>query len=391
MFQTVTQFLNDTLAPYWQALPTIATLLCIAVMAVLAYFAIRRLLDLVARIIGRTPTTWDDDLLNARMLRGISHLAPAVVVKWLLDGFFSDGGQYVWLTTITSLYIMVAAVVVVVLFISNLHEAMYRRPKTRPYAIKGVFQMIQLVVICIAVILAVSMVIGRSPVAILTAMGASAAVLMLVFKDTILGLVASVQLTANNMIKRGDWIECPSHNAGGEVVDISLTTVKVRNWDGSITTIPPYTLVSESFRNYDPMVQSGARRVERSILVDANSVRYCTPEEMEALDDDGWLDGIDIDRSKRQVNLHLLRLYLESWLAADPRVNTEKTLMVRQMAPTASGLPLNLYFFCNEVRWKQFENIQSDIFDHVLAITGQFGLRVFQSPGGADIRDMAQK
>lgn len=389
MFRTITDFLETYVgAPYGSALPELIILAGIALLAVASYYTASWLLGIVAKVIAHTRTTWDDDLLNPRMLHAISQLAPALVVKWLLVGFFAEGQSYGWLTTLTTLYILGAVVGILIILINNLYKAFLIRPKFKVYAIKGVFQMVELILIGIAVILTVSIIIGRSPVAVLTALGASAAVLMLVFKDTILGLVASVQLTANNMIKRGDWIVCDKHDANGEVVDISLTTIKVRNWDNSVTTIPPYSLVSESFRNYDPMVNSGARRVERSILIDANTVRFCTDDELQRLAERGWLEGLDIDTARRQVNLHLLRSYLEAWLAADERINTSATLMVRQMAPTPAGLPLNLYFFTRDTAWKTFEHIQSDIFDHVYATIGEFGLRVFQSPAGTDIRSL---
>ncbi len=385
MFRIISDFLNTYVGqPYGSVLPDLIILVGIALLAVASYYVLEWILAGFSKLISRTRTTWDDDLLNSRMLRAVSQLAPAVVVKWLLVGFFAEGSAYGFLTTLTTLYILGAVVWILVIFISNLYKAFLKRPALKAYAIKGVFQMVQLILLCIAAILAVSIIIGKSPVVVLTALGASAAVLMLVFKDTILGLVASIQLTANNMIKRGDWIVCNGHDANGEVVDISLTTIKVRNWDNSVTTIPPYSLVSESFRNYDPMVTSGARRVERSILIDANTVRFCTDDELERLSAQGWLEGLDVDTARRQVNLHLLRSYLEAWLAADPRINTSATLMVRQMEPTAAGLPLNLYFFTRETAWKTFEHIQSDIFDHVYAIIGEFGLRVFQSPAGSD-------
>lgn len=386
MFQNITDFLNIHVGdPYGHILPELIILAGIALVAVASYFICERALRLVTKVVSRTSTSWDDDLLNARMLRGISQLAPAIVVKWLLVGFFAEGDSYHWLTVATTLYILAAVVGILVILVRNLYNAFVARPKLKGYAVKGIFQMVQLVLICIAVIYAVAIIIGKSPATVFAALGASAAVLSLVFKDTILGLVASIQLTANNMIKRGDWIVSDSCNANGEVIDISLTIVKIRNWDNSVTTIPPYSLITGSFRNYDPMSVSGARRVERSILIDVNTVRFCTEAELDALAGRGWLDGLDIDRARRQINLHLLRNYLERWLAADPRVNDSCTLMVRQMAPTAAGLPLNIYFFTHETSWVPFEHIQSDIFDHIYATVGEFGLRIFQSPAGDDI------
>lgn len=258
------------------------------------------------------------------------------------------------------------------------------------YAVKGIFQMLKLLVVGVGVIIAVSLMIGKEPGVILTALGASAAVLMLVFKDTILGLVASVQLTANKMLRKGDWIVADKYGANGEVEDVSLTTVKVRNWDNSISTIPPYALVSESFRNYQPMRIAGGRRVDRSLYIDMSSVRFCNEDELRELESRGWLEGVPLDRAARQVNLTLFRRYLEKYISLNKDVNQTMLHMVRQMDPTQSGLPLQLYFFVKKTGWKDFEHIQADIFDHVYAVIGVFGLRVFQTPTGTDIGGISQ-
>lgn len=359
----------------------------IAAGAVLSYFLTKGALYALEYLIERSPTKWDDDLLNHRFMRGMSQLAPALVVNWLLPAFFtkSDGDTIHWIKTLTSLYILWAVVLIVSRLIGNLYQAFQHRKKMRSYAIKGIFQMLRLIVIGIGIIVGISILIGKEPMVILTALGASAAVLMLVFKDTILGLVASVQLTANKMLHRGDWIVCESHHANGEVEDVSLTTVKIRNWDNSITTIPPYALVSGSFRNYQPMRCLGGRRVERSIFIDINSVRFLEEDEIRLLDEKGLLDGIPADRTGNAVNLTFLRLYLENYLATHPEINKNMLQMVRQMEPTQSGLPLQLYFFTKNTVWKDFERIQSDIFDHIYAVIGHFGLRIFQTPTGLDI------
>ncbi|MDE5661498.1 MAG: mechanosensitive ion channel family protein, partial [Muribaculaceae bacterium] len=229
-----------------------------------------------------------------------------------------------------------------------------------------------------------SIIIGKTPVAILTALGASAAVLMLVFQDTILGLVASIQLTANKMLQRGDWIEDKANDVNGEVLEVTLTAVKVRNWDNSVSTVPPYSLLKGSFRNYQPMRRSGGRRVERPIYIDMNTVRFCTPEELDALSAAGWLEGIDADKAAHTVNLQLLRRYLERYLSTHPEINHDMTCMVRQLSPTQSGLPLELYFFIANVEWVSFERIASDIFDHVYAVVRHFGLAIYQTPSGID-------
>ncbi len=357
----------------------------IAVVSVLVYYVTKWLLVFVEKIILRSPTEWDDDLVNARMLQAISQLSPAMAVRWLLPGLFGDSANSLhWLSALTSLYILWAVVRILVILIGNIYRAFLKRPPLKVYAVKGVFQMIQLIFISIGIIIGLSIIIGKTPVAILTALGASAAVLMLVFQDTILGLVASIQLTANKMLQRGDWIEDKANDVNGEVLEVTLTAVKVRNWDNSVSTVPPYSLLKGSFRNYQPMRRSGGRRVERPIYIDMNTVRFCTPEELDALSAAGWLEGIDADKAAHTVNLQLLRRYLERYLSTHPEINHDMTCMVRQLSPTQSGLPLELYFFIANVEWVSFERIASDIFDHVYAVVRHFGLAIYQTPSGID-------
>lgn len=362
-------------------------LVAIALLAVAGYYICKGFLKIIAIVIEKTPTKWDDDLFDDKIMKAISQLAPALIINRLLPEFLraNEMGYVHWISILTSFYILWAAVRIVTIFIGNLYSGMAKRKNTKPYAVKGIFQMLRLITIGMGIIIGISILIGKEPVAILTALGASAAILMLVFKDTILGLVASIQLTANKMLHKGDWIVAEKHGANGEVEDVSLTTVKIRNWDNSISTIPPYALVSESFRNYQPMRQSGARRVERSIYIDINTIRFLSDDELEALNNKGWLEGIPIEQASRHVNISLLRRYLEKYIARHKDINPNMLHMVRQMAPTQSGLPLNLYFFTRKTGWKDYERLQADIFDHVYAIIQEFGLRIFQTPAGIDL------
>lgn len=411
MIQAIKEYLSSTVTPtYGVAATDILTLVGIAVAAAIFYFATFYLLKHVERAIerkqaakGNDPTNINNkrtednkNILRAvfdkKILRAVSQLAPAVVVKYLLPKFFGDG-SYLWLDILTSLYILAVVVFILVILINKLYEPISKSPRYKALAVKGLFQMAQLVCVSIAIIYAISMILGCSPTAIFTTLGASAAVLMLIFKDTLLGLVASIQLTANDMIHKDDWVVCEPHQANGEVEEISLTTVKIRNWDKSITTIPPYRLVSESFRNYQPMRDSGGRRVDRSVIIDANSVRFLNPTELSKIKSKGWLKGpdgteIEIDDASQIINLSLLRRYLTAWLTAHPNVKSEQMLMVRQLEHTSSGLPLQLYFFCDKVEWTEFEEVQNSIFDHVYAIIGEFGLRIFQSPSGTDLQGL---
>lgn len=366
----------------------ILLMLVIALVAIGVYYVAKGVLYFVEILVDKTSTTWDDDLITYRLMRAVAQLAPAIAVNHMLPTLFVESPvtQH-WAKIFTTFYILWAIVHLLVVLTGNIYTALYHRGKLRRYAVKGVFQMIKLVLIGVGVVVGASILVGKSPTAILTAIGASAAVLMLVFKDTIMGLVASVQLTANNMLRRGDWIVASTHGIDGEVEDVSLTTVKVRNWDNSISTIPPYSLISDSFRNYQAMRDLGGRRVERNILIDVNSVRFLSPQEIAELKEHGRLEGISEEKIASGINVQLLRYSLEHFLTHDNRVNHKMLTMVRQMAPTATGLPLQLYFFTHSTGWKDFERVQSDIMDHVYALTREFGITMFQSPSGTDIKD----
>lgn len=387
MLETFRTFIIENVATIGGQFAADAVLLVsTAVGAVVTYFLAKWLLRGLEIVVLRSPSEWDDDLLNERMLRAMAQLAPALTVDWALPAFFTgQSGFPDWLGMLTSLYILWAVIHMITIFIGNLYNALARRDAMKVYAVKGIFQMLKLVTMGVGVVIGLSILLGKEPTAILAAIGASAAVLMLVFKDTILGLVASVQLTANSMLHRGDWIEADKYGVNGEVIDVSLTTVKIRNWDNSVATIPPYTLISDSFRNYQAMRDSGGRRVDRAILIDVNTVRFCTASEIEALAGKGLLDGLEINGAEGVINLQLLRRYLERFISTDSRVNISMLHMVRQLAPTPTGLPLQLYFFTKQTAWKDFEAIQSDILDHVYAIVNEFGLAMFQSPAGTDI------
>lgn len=361
-----------------------ATVIC----AIAGYYITSLILKVVAIIVEKTETDWDDDLINAPLLKAISQLAPACIIDFLLPLCFpSSGLTSTVIHIVTTFYIIWVTVYAANTFLDNLLYAFSRRDKFSPYAVKGIFQMGKLIFIGIGVIIGLSILVGKSPVAILTALGASAAILMLVFKDTIMGLVASVQLTANKMLKKGDWIIVPKHGANGEVIDITLTTVKILNWDNSITTVPPYSLVADSFQNYQAMRDVGARRVCRAVYIDINSVRYLSEAEIIELRRTSLLPDSKDGEEKEEVNITLFRAYLERWIESHPEVRSDLLFMVRQLDPTPSGLPLQLYFFFKVTEWKPFEHLQSAALDHVYATAPRFGLRLFQTPSGHDISD----
>ena len=244
-------------------------------------------------------------------------------------------------------------------------------------------------VICIGAIVIIGELIGKNPITILAGLGAGAAVLMLVFQDTIKGLVAGIQLVANDMVRVDDWITMPKYGADGDVMEVSLTTVKVRNWDKTITTVPPYALVNDSFQNWRGMFDIGGRRVKRSIDIDMNTVRFCTEEELAYFKQQPWMEGFE-ETGKEEVNLYIFRHYVMYYLTHHPKVNQEMIMTVRQLQPTAHGLPIELYFFSANTAWLRYEHLQAEVFDHVLAVVHRFGLKVFQSPTGLDLQSLAK-
>ena len=285
---------------------------------------------------------------------------------------------------LTVVYIVWAVWFLVIRLLKQLYAQLVEDKKLAEHSTKGLLQMFQILLSGFTVIIAISVLIGRSPGAVLATLGASTAILMLVFKDSILGLVAGVQLSANKMLKKGDWIVVNSSGANGEVEDVSLTTVKVRNWDESITTIPPYKLVSESFQNYANMRDGGGRQVRRAIHIDLNSVRFLTPQEMEELVAEGFMEKpVPAAGSSDAVNIRLLRHYLERMILRNENVRDDMRMMVRQLQPTAQGLPVELFFFVKQTEWTSFEAVQSDIFDEVYAVVNRFGLRLYQLPTDA--------
>jgi len=274
--------------------------------------------------------------------------------------------------------------------------------------LKGIFQGIKLIVATLVGILVISLLLGQSPAILISGLGAMAAVLMLVFKDPILGLVAGIQLSANDMLKLGDWLEMPKYGADGAVTDIGLTTVKVQNWDKTITTIPTWSLVSDSFKNWSGMSASGGRRIKRSINIDTTSIHFLNDEEQQRLIQARLLKpymasrGEEISQWNQQqetaasvlnhrqmTNIGTFRAYLNEYLRNHPQIRQDMTLMVRQLAPENHGLPIEIYAFTSTVVWLEYENIQADIFDHIFAVIEEFGLRVHQTPSGNDVRSLA--
>lgn len=386
MKELSTSFFEWTGVDIGNSLPVKLTIALIAVLLLfyVSRVACRRIIVPAINVLTRKTTTdWDDILLNEKALKMMCDLLVAFSLL-VLAPFWINEKTTLYIIAVRACYVYIT--IVVTRLICNLLESLYRisneAKKTKNHTLQGVFQMLKIVFICVGAIVVIGIVIDKDPTNLLTGIGASAAILMLVFKDSIMGLVAGVQLAANDMLRPGDWIEMPKYGADGFVTEVTLTTVKVQNWDKTITTIPPYALVSDSFQNWRGMFDSGGRRIKRSIYIDMNSVGFCNSEQIKRLVDKGYITE---ENKEKSVNLTLFREWLEEWLRNHPKVNKEMIVMVRQLQPTPQGLPLELYFFFDGTMWVPYEHLQAEIFEYIFALLPEFGLRTFQSPTGSDI------
>ena len=365
------------------------------VVVIMGILLIAYVLDLICRkvvmpgvrkVTAKTQSTWDDYLLSDEVMTNVCHLIPPIVVYVLIPFAFPYEPNFLSLILkICTIYITVVVMKLICAFLTSLYTISSEHEKLKNHSMKGFYQMLKLIVVCIGVIIIISELISKDPIAILTGLGAGTAILMLVFQDTIKGLVAGIQLTANDMVRPGDWITMPKYGADGDVMEVSLTTVKVRNWDKTITTVPPYALVNDSFQNWRGMFDIGGRRVKRSIHIDMNTVRFCTEEELAHFKQQPWMEGFE-ETGKEEVNLYLFRHYLDYYLRHHPKVNQDMIMLVRQLQPTEHGMPIELYFFSANTAWVKYEALQAEVFDHVLATVHRFGLKVFQSPTGLDLQ-----
>ena len=369
------------------------------VVVILGILLIAYVLDLICRkvvmpgvrkVTAKTQSTWDDYLLSDEVMKNVCHLIPPIVVYVLIPFAFPYEPNFLSLVLkICTIYITVVVMKLICAFLTSLYTISSEHEKLKNHSMKGFYQMLKLIVVCIGVIIIISELISKDPIAILTGLGAGTAILMLVFQDTIKGLVAGIQLTANDMVRPGDWITMPKYGADGDVMEVSLTTVKVRNWDKTITTVPPDALVNDSFQNWRGMFDIGGRRVKRSIHIDMNTVRFCTEEELAHFKQQPWMEGFE-ETGKEEVNLYLFRHYLDYYLRHHPKVNQDMIMLVRQLQPTEHGMPIELYFFSANTAWVKYEALQAEVFDHVLATVHRFGLKVFQSPTGLDLQSLAK-
>ena len=384
---------------------------CLFVLCAASYYlAKHELLILVHKIVVRSQNTWDDLLLEHHVFNRIALTLPYLLLLFLVPIFSLPDTlyqQFLFTLAKVAICFQVARSISSLL---NVVKSIYQSKASERYLpLNSTIQVIKLLVYLVATILSISYILDRSPLYLLSGIGALTAVLLLVFQDTIKGLVASIQISANKMVAPGDWIEIPQYGADGDVLEIGLSTVKVQNFDRTVTTVPTYALISGSFKNWRDMFNSGGRRIKRALYIDISSIHFYNQEQIEALEKIRLLvsylsekntqlnahaqkyDLAPTDVNSRQLtNIGTFRAYIEAYLKQHEKVHHEMTCMVRQLPPTASGLPLELYFFSNDQNWVNYENIQADIFDHLFAMANLFDLRLFQHPSGSDWRSSRQ-
>lgn len=402
--------LNDNLSVL---LETLIVVIIVGLLSWLSFIIARFIINrIVRKVVRRTRFRWDDIFFDNHVFTRLSHFAPAIVILlmagWALESYPS------WLVVVqklTYLYMIAASLLFTSSFINAWHSIYMDLPISKHRPIKGYVQLAKIFIAIAAGLIFISILFERDISKMLAGLGAMAAVLLLVFKDTILSLVASVQLSANRMLNVGDWISLPSRGADGTVVDISLNTVKVQNFDMTIITVPTYAFVQESFQNWSGMEESGGRRIKRALNIDVQSIGFLDDEKIarlkkihllnEYIDTKGRelndyntnnsIDDSVLVNGRRMTNVGTFRAYCEAYLRSHPKIHNDMTFLIRQLQPTEKGLPIEIYVFSNDQEWANYESIQADIFDHLIAVVPEFGLRVFQNPTGDDFRLLTNK
>lgn len=400
----VSNGIADETAIYWRLG---VMLILLGVVSFVAYLVTKRVIVYyIYKIVKKSKATWDDILADKGVLNNIAHIVPALFIRLTAEIIFQDfEAALPVVVKLTDAYLIAVGLTVILAITRVVEHWSYHSKAFKDQPLTSYFQLVRIVLYIVAGILILSVLLGRSPIYFLGAFGTISAILLLVFKDTILGLVASVQIAANDMVKIGDWVEMPKFNADGDVVAINLNTVKVQNFDRTITTIPTYFFITDSFKNWRGMQESGGRRIKRSVYLNVDSIKFVDPEtrerykkynlltdfitqrqlEIEQYNRDNNVDTSELINGRRMTNIGVFRRYVEFYLKNHPKIRKDMTIMVRQLAIDDKGVPLEIYCFTNTTVWGEYESIQADIFDHLLAAAGFFDLEIFQQPSGRDI------
>ena len=401
--------INESLAFYFARGVAIVGVLLLSFVA--NFVAKRYIVSALTYVISKSKSRWDDAVLRQRTLNRMAHLAPAVIIYVFTPIALQGLDPAIAIIRDALLIYMIVILMLVLDSLLNTVEDIYQSFRaSKEIPIKGFVQVLKLALYFMAAIFVISILLNKTPVYLFSGIGALAAVMMLVFRDSILGFVAGIQLAANKMVSVGDWIEMPKYGADGDVLEVALTTVKVQNWDKTITTIPTYALINESFKNWRGMSESGGRRIKRSVNIDMSSIRFCNEEmlerfgkiqyiseyietkkhELEEFNLATKVDNASLVNVRRMTNIGTFRAYVKAYLQNHPMINKDMTFLIRQLPPTEHGLPIEIYVFSKDQVWANYEAIQADIFDHVLAVVPEFDLRVYQNPTGADFRVLNQ-
>ena len=402
----------EYLSPYLPQNPLLHSLAILGVLAVISllafYITEKMILTLLTRMFRKTSTDLDDILANHNVFNRLAYLVPALIFY----NFAYAAPQFTVIVQRASMSLMaLSGLLVINAFLSALSD-MYEKTKySERMHIKSYIQITKLIVNLLGAVVIVAVLIGKNPAWLLSGLGAMTAVLLLIFKDTILSLVASIQISSNDLFKVGDWIEAPQFGADGDVIDIALHAVKIQNWDKTISIIPTHKLIDSAFRNWRGMSESGGRRIKRSLFIDMNSIQLCTEELLEKFthfellkdyieqktkevadhNTSNSINTAELINGRRLTNVGTFRAYIEAYLRNNSKIHPEMTFLIRQLEPTARGLPIQIYVFTNDTDWVRYEGIQADIFDHLLAIIPEFRLKVFQSPTGKDFGKLGKK
>lgn len=369
------------------------------------YITNRYILVLFKKIAQKSKTRFDDAILESRLIARISYYVPLLIIDNLAFVFLDLES---WVKRLTELFMIVLAIGVVHAFLRSINNYYETLPRSKERPIKGYIQITIIVTYIFGIIFIIGYLTGQSPWVLLSGVGALTAVILLIFRDTILSFVAGMQITAYDLIHVGDWIEMPQYGADGDVIEIALHTIKVQNWDKTITVIPTHKLSSDAFKNWRGMQQAGGRRIKRSIYIDQNSIKFIDDDliekfsrirlisdymqkkisELNEYNKTYQLEDNNQIHRRRLTNIGTFRAYAQAYIEHHPRINQNLTHMVRQLPPGPNGLPIEIYAFTNDIVWQNYEGIQSDIFDHLLAVVREFDLRIFQNPSGADFQNL---
>ena len=371
-----------------------------------SYIVIRYVvLNAISRLFEKTSTKLDDILIETGFLNRISYIVPLFILYNLFNSFIGD------YLIINRLLLSLIAIVIILSFNSllNVFSDIYNRSKySNNINLKSYFQILRLIINLLSIIIVFSIISGQSPLYLLSGLGALTAVLMLIFKDTILSFVSSIQINSNDLFKIGDWVEAPQFDADGDVIDIALHTIKIQNWDKTISIIPTHKLIDSSFKNWRGMSESGGRRIKRSINIDMNSIKFCDDELINSFksitiiseyidkklsnlrEHNANINKESIINGRALTNIGTYRAYIKAYLKNNKDIHKDMTFLVRQLSPTSNGLPLQIYVFSNNTNWIDYEEIQSDIFDHLISALDQFDLKIYQQPSGNDLSNISK-